>query len=133
MKMVLTRITTVLITVFAAATASATVSVDEIIRLHTAGLTDHSLLLVVSASDTPDTLSTHQLTQMIEAQVPDTVISALVSKADAVMEDWQPVNLEDEMSGRKVYTETEVRYVYPSWDGWYGYGGWGWCGTPWYN
>lgn len=133
MKTGLTRIAAFLITVFAAATASATVSVDEIIRLHTAGLSDQSLLLVVSASDTPDTLSTQQLTQMIEAQVPDTVISALVSKADAVMEDWQPVNLEEAMKGRTVYTETEVNYVYPSWDVWYGYGGWGWCATPWYS
>lgn len=133
MKTVLTRWLTGLGVVLGAGTASAAVSVEEIVRLHTAGLSVQSLLLVVGASDTPDTLSTAQLTQMIEAQVPDTVISALVYKADAVMEDWQPVDLEAEMDGRTVYTETEVRYVYPEWDPWYTWSGWGWCGTPWYS
>lgn len=133
MRTYLSRWATGLLVVLAASTASAAVTVEEIIRLHTAGLSDQSLLLVISASDTPDTLSTLQLTQMLEAQVPDTVVAALVEKADAVMEDWQPVDLEEQMKGHNVYTEAEVRYVYPSWDGWYGYGGWGWCGTPWYS
>src|SRR5262245_6287602 len=108
MKSNFIRWSTSLVVALVATTAAAAVSVEEIIRLHKAGLSDQSLLLVVSASATPDTLSTAQLTQMIEAQVPDTVISAMVEKADAVMEDWQPVNLDEAIDGRKVYTETEV-------------------------
>ena len=108
--------------VFTASVAHATISVEEILRLHSAGLSTQSLLLVVSASDTPDTLSTEQLTYLIEAGVPDTVISELVYKADAVMEDWQPVDLDSEFEGRHIYTETEVRYVYPGWSDYWGWG-----------
>jgi hypothetical protein len=103
--------------------------VDEIIRLHNAGLSVQSLLLVVSASDTPDTLSTADLTKMIEAQVPDTVVGQIVAKADAVMEDWKPVNLDSEIKGRTAETETEVYNVYPGWGGYTGWPGYGWCGT----
>jgi len=117
----------------AASSAFATVSVEEIVRLNSIGMSEQSLLLVVTASDTPDTLSTAQLTQMIEAQVPDTVIATMVAKADAVMEDWQPVDIDQALEQQKVYTETEVYNVYPGWGGYGGYPGYGWCGTPYYG
>ncbi len=129
----------VLIVLLAAPAAWAVVSIDELVRLHQAGLSEQSLLLVVSASDTPDTLTTDQLNQLLDAGIPDTVITELVMKADVVMEDWGPVDLEAELEGRGDYTDTEIQYVYPSWGYGWGSAGWGWgggpyyCGTPYYG
>lgn len=130
-----------------ASSASATVTVDEVIRLHSAGLSSQSLLLVVANSDTPDTLSTSELTRLIDAEVPDTVITIMVSKALSVMEDWEPVDLDAELDERE-YFEEDDDDVYSSftlvigggWDsdirwGWnYYYGDWPYYGySPYYN
>lgn len=113
-----------------ASSASAMVTVEEVIRLHASGLSSQSLLLVVTNSDTPDTLSTDELTNLIDADVPDTVITIMVYNALSVMEDWKPVDLESELKERE-YFEEDDDDVYSSFTltiggGWGSDAYWGW-------
>jgi len=161
-KRTLQTIWPVLMALIFTSTAAAAVSVDEVIRLHDRGLSTEALLLVVQTSDTPDTISTQQLNDLLDAGVADTVITTLIAQADAVAEDWEPVDVDEAVDNYRVIKKTEYVYVDddPDWNvsigfGWgdpyyysywyrplyVGYGWdpfwdpwyWGWCGSSYYT